>query len=95
MTINVTKDKYVKCRINANGRIVIPAPIREALGIHAGDELVLYVEDGALRVEPQRDRISRVQASLNRLIPPQRKLSHELIADRHEEAKREMEDWIG
>jgi AbrB family looped-hinge helix DNA binding protein len=95
MKIDDTHEEYVKCQVNANGRIVIPAPIRKAMGIQPGDEVVLNVGDGVLHIEAQSARVRRVQASLGRLIPPDRKLSAELIADRREEAKREMEDWIG
>jgi AbrB family looped-hinge helix DNA binding protein len=93
--MNVMSEISVKTRINENGRIVIPAEIREALRIQSGDELVLTLEDDVLRVEPQRGRIRRVQESLRRLTPSGRALSDELIADRREEAAREMEDWIG
>jgi AbrB family looped-hinge helix DNA binding protein len=95
MMIYVMDGNRVKTRINENGRIVIPAEIREELGIRAGDELVLTLEGGVLQIEPQRNRIKRVQESLQRLIPAQRVLSDELVADRREEAAREMEDWIG
>jgi AbrB family looped-hinge helix DNA binding protein len=93
--MNVMSEISVKTRINENGRIVIPAEIREALRIQSGDELVLTLEDDVLRVEPQRGRIRRVQESLRRLTPSGRVLSDELTADRREEAAREMEDWIG
>ena len=39
-----------RVKLNENGRIVIPAAMREALQIKAGDELLLRVEDGELRV---------------------------------------------
>jgi AbrB family looped-hinge helix DNA binding protein len=88
-------ENNVKTRINSNGRIVIPAAIREAMGIRAGDELVLKLEGGVLQVEPQSARIKRVQESLGRRIPRDRILSDELIAERREEAARDAEDWIG
>jgi len=95
MKKNVTLKDSVKSRINANGRIVIPAEIRKAMGIMAGDEVVMTFEDGILRVEAQRERIRRVQAGLKKLIPADRVLSDEVIADRREEARQEMEEWLG
>jgi AbrB family looped-hinge helix DNA binding protein len=32
-------------------QIVIPKPVREKLNIHAGQELLVYAFDGALRIE--------------------------------------------
>jgi AbrB family looped-hinge helix DNA binding protein len=95
MARNVTDVIEAKARINENGRIVIPAAIREKLGFHPGDTLYLAAEGDTLKIESHRARIRRVQESLRRLIPPDRVLSDELIAERREEARREMEEWLG
>jgi AbrB family looped-hinge helix DNA binding protein len=91
----VTTSRSVTSRINENGRVVIPAVIRRQMGLQAGDAVVMEVEDGVLRIESHRARIRRIQESLGRLIPPGRCLSDELIADRREEARREMEEGLG
>jgi AbrB family looped-hinge helix DNA binding protein len=39
-----------RMRINENGRLVIPASFRKALGINVGDEVVLRIEDDELRI---------------------------------------------
>jgi hypothetical protein len=65
------------------------------MGLKAGDTLLLRVEGDVLVLESQRARIRRVQESLNRLIPADRVLSEELIAERRKEARRETEDWLG
>jgi AbrB family looped-hinge helix DNA binding protein len=95
MASSVTGPHFVSSRINANGRIVIPAAIRQQMGIKPGDSVLMEVEDGVLRMESHRARIRRVQESLRHLIPPGRCLSDELIADRREEARREMEEGLG
>ena len=51
--------------------------------------------DDVLKIESSRARIRRVQESLRKFIPSGRILSGELIADRREEAQREMEEWLG
>jgi AbrB family looped-hinge helix DNA binding protein len=89
------KTEDIKARINENGRIVIPAQIREKLGLKPGDTLLLRVEGDALFIESQQSRIRRVQERLRRLIPADRVLSDELIAERREEARQEMEEWLG
>ena len=84
-----------KTVLNENGRIVIPVAIRERLGMKAGDTLSLRLDGEVVVIESQQARIRRVQESLNKLIPASRVLSEELIAERREEARREMEEWLG
>ena len=91
----VTYPRSVSSKINQNGRIVIPAAIRQEMGLKAGESLLMEVEDGVLRIESHRARIRRVSESLRQLIPPECCLSDELIADRREEARREMEEGLG
>lgn len=51
------------------------------------------VENGVLRIEPYSARIRRIQKELAKYIKPGILLSEELIADRREEARREMEEF--
>lgn len=81
--------------MNENGRIVIPAEIRQQMGLSPGETLHLKLEGETLKIESNRARIRRVQESLRRLIPPDRVLSDELMAERREEARRELEEWLG
>jgi AbrB family looped-hinge helix DNA binding protein len=89
------KIEGIQARINPNGRIVVPAVMRKAMGLKLGDSVVMSFEDGVLRIAPQKARVRRVQQSLSELIPPDRVLSDELIAERREEARRESEEWLG
>lgn len=95
MTSTVTDTIEAKARINENGRIVIPVEIRQKLGFKPGDTLYLTAKGENLQIESHRARIRHIQESLRRLIPPDRLLSDELIAERREEARREMEEWLG
>jgi AbrB family looped-hinge helix DNA binding protein len=88
-------EQNVRSKLNDNGRIVIPAEIRSKMGIKPGDTLFLTLEGDVLKIESQMARIRRIQESMRTLIPGVRLLSDELIADRHEEARREMEEWLG
>jgi AbrB family looped-hinge helix DNA binding protein len=83
---------HAKTALSSNGRIVIPAAIRQELGFNSGDTLLMEVEDGVLRIESYAVRIRRVQESLKQYISPDRVLSNELIAERREEARREEEE---
>jgi AbrB family looped-hinge helix DNA binding protein len=81
-----------KAPLSANGRIVIPAAIREELGFTPGDTLLMDVEDGVLRIESYPARIRRIQREVAHLARPGILASDELIAERREEARREEEE---
>lgn len=77
-------------RIGAQGRLVVPAALRKALGLQAGDTLVARVEDGRLVLETRASIKRRLQARYRQVVPD-RCLSDELIAERRVEARREAE----
>jgi AbrB family looped-hinge helix DNA binding protein len=76
-------------QIGAKGRIVIPAAIREALGMDVGESVVFRVEDHELRISTIRGRIRRVQERASRYVKPGTLVSEELSAERREAAKHE------
>jgi AbrB family looped-hinge helix DNA binding protein len=78
-----------RVKLNENGRIVIPAAMRDALQIKPGDELLLHLEDGELHVTTRMQRIRRAQELVRRYVPEGVSLADELIAERREAAKRE------
>ncbi|MGD0800699.1 MAG: AbrB/MazE/SpoVT family DNA-binding domain-containing protein [Terracidiphilus sp.] len=79
----------VRMRMGAKGRIVIPAPMREALGMAEGEMLILRVVDGELRIATRRERLRRAQEWARQNIPPGVSLADELNAERREAAKHE------
>jgi AbrB family looped-hinge helix DNA binding protein len=82
-------DVETRARVNENGRVVIPASYRKALGIKAGDEVILRMEDDGLRITTMKRRIERAQRLVRKYIKPGTSLVDELIAERREAAKRE------
>jgi len=82
-------DTEARLRVNENGRVVIPASFRKALGINAGDEVVLRIEDDELRITTLKGRVERAQRRIRQYIKPGRSLAGELIAERREAAKHE------
>jgi len=78
-----------RARVNENGRVVIPASYRKALGIKAGDEVILRMEDDELRITTMKRRIERAQRRIRQYVKPGVSLADELIAERREAAKRE------
>jgi len=89
------KIEGILARINENGRIVIPAVIRKGMGLKLGDVVVMSLDDDILRIEPQRQRARRVQENPRHLNPDQRGVPDHPAADRREEMRNEMDDWLG
>lgn len=79
-----------RARINENGRVVIPAAFRKALGINPGDELVFCLEDDELRITTIKQRIARAQRMVRKHVKAGVSLVDELLAERRAEARREL-----
>ena len=73
-------------RIAPGGRIVIPAAIRKELGLAAGDEVLLRVDAGELRLSSRRQALEKLQRRVRALTKGKRSLAEELIAERRQEA---------
>jgi AbrB family looped-hinge helix DNA binding protein len=82
-------DQESLTRINENGRVVIPASFRRALGIQAGDTVVLRIANDELRITTLRARLARAQQLVGAHVAPTASLVDELIAERREAARRE------
>jgi|HubBroStandDraft_6_1064221.scaffolds.fasta_scaffold586821_2 AbrB family looped-hinge helix DNA binding protein len=81
--------REVQARVNANGRMVIPASFRRALGVKSGDTLILRLENNELRITTFRQRLAKAQEFVGKLNIKSKSLADELIADRRKEARRE------
>ncbi len=78
----------MKTTIREGGRLVIPAAYRKELGLKPGDEVLLTLEDGEIKVVSTRHAIARAQGMLRHYTPQGRSLTEELIKERREEAAR-------
>lgn len=74
--------------LGQQGRIVIPAEVRVALGLAAGDRLHLHLLDGRLVIERPQDVIAQLRA-LGAQVPTSRSLVEELLAERRTAAAAE------
>ena len=81
--------RQIKTRLGEGGRIVIPVEYRQALGLNVGDEVILCLEDGQVRIMTLRQAIKRAQELVSRYVPQGRSLADELIAERRLEAENE------
>ena len=84
-----TGELQTKARISEKGRLVIPAKMREALGMNVGATVDLRVVDGELRIATMQERLRRAQERARRYVKPGTLVSDELSAERREAAKHE------
>ena len=74
-------------KLGEGGRLVIPVEYRRALGVDTGDELVLILEEGSMRVLTPQEAVRRAQALVRSYVPEGRRLSDELISERRQESR--------
>ena len=79
----------VPVHVGAKGRVVLPAPIRHALGLEEGVELLARIEGTAVVLEPRSAAIGRLQALVRSSVPAQTLLVDDLLAERKAAAVRE------
>lgn len=88
-TIPLPPSKRIRARVAEAGRVVIPAELRNELGIEEGHEVVFARDGNGIRVTTLREAIREVQDYFASLAPGEERLSDILIADRRQEASSE------
>jgi AbrB family looped-hinge helix DNA binding protein len=75
--------------ISENGRILIPADVREKLGLKPKTRLHIEIKDGSLVLTPLSQHYANLRTYLDSVltVPEGVSLSEELIAERRLEAK--------
>lgn len=87
--MNKIDELTVKTRVTEGGRIVIPAKLRQALGIEIGENVTLSVKDNSLQITTQKEALRRLRALVRKHVPEGVSLADELIKERREESARE------
>lgn len=82
-------EQNVTAKMTDGGRIVIPAEYRRALNLNVGDDVVLSLDDGEIRIVSRKEALRRAQVLVRRYVPEGTSLSDELIRDRRDEASRD------
>jgi AbrB family looped-hinge helix DNA binding protein len=77
-----------KVKLGEGGRLVIPAAMREALGVKPGDEMALEVVDGELKVKSYMAVIKELQAEFNSLVPAGTDVVGDFLRERREDQRR-------
>lgn len=87
--MTTTPSLSIPVRLGDRGRLVLPAAVRERLGLEAGDMLLLNIEsDSGIRLEKLSDAADEAMG-LFAHIAPGRRLVDELLLERRQEAERE------
>ncbi|HEY7838749.1 MAG TPA: AbrB/MazE/SpoVT family DNA-binding domain-containing protein [Terriglobales bacterium] len=61
----------IKTKINPNGRVVIPLSVRKALGVKPGDEVMMRMVEGELRIYTTDGALERLRRELRELTAPE------------------------
>jgi AbrB family looped-hinge helix DNA binding protein len=75
----------VRTKIGQGGRVVVPAEYRKKLGLKPGDDVIVVLEEGEVRLLTPARAVQRAQAMVRRYIPAERRLTEELLRERREE----------
>lgn len=78
-----------KARINDDGRVLIPAAMRRALGLHPGQSVILQADADGIRLTTTQRALRQAQQSLRRYVREGTSLVDDLLAERRRESKRE------
>ncbi|MBN9520121.1 AbrB/MazE/SpoVT family DNA-binding domain-containing protein [bacterium] len=78
-----------RVRITAGGRIVIPAEVRQDLGVKEGDELLLSVDESGVRLTTYRNALLEARRLVAQYVKPGVSLVDELSRQRAEEVAKE------
>jgi AbrB family looped-hinge helix DNA binding protein len=81
--------RETEVQMGPQGRLVVPARLREALRLQPGDKLLARVEGDRLVLEKREHVLARLRARF-RTVPESVSLADELIRDRRAEARREQ-----
>jgi AbrB family looped-hinge helix DNA binding protein len=80
-------------RLDAAGRLMVPAEMREALGLKPGSSVTFQVENGELRISGQRHLMKDAAAYLRQFIPEGVDAVEEFLAERCLEAARDEDKY--
>jgi bifunctional DNA-binding transcriptional regulator/antitoxin component of YhaV-PrlF toxin-antitoxin module len=79
-------------KMGPDGRVLIPAALRAAAGMKAGNRLTIKVLDGRVVIATQVSAIARVAGMFAHLKAPSESVVDAFLAERRAEAARE-DDW--
>ena len=76
---------------------MIPAAMRKALGIDTGDEVLLSLVDGEVRISTRLGNIEKIRAMVRARVPEGISVVDEFLKEKYAEAEREYakdREWL-
>ena len=83
----------IDVKVASNGRMILPASVRKAMGLHGDAKVILTVEDDQVRLSPIGHGVSRAQA-LYREHAKQARTTDDFLTDRKTEAATEADEAL-
>lgn len=83
----------IDVKVAANGRMILPAPVRKAMGLHGDAKVILTIEDDQVRLSPIGHGVSRAQA-LYREHAKQARTTDDFLTDRKAEAAADLGEVV-
>ena len=80
----------VVVNVAENGRMVLQAEVRRAIGLEGAGQLRIEVTEGGAQITTRRQALLRARERIRSIVPATRSLSDELIADRRREVEQEV-----
>ena len=81
--------EHYRVQIAANGRMVLPAGLRQQLRVEGGGLLIIREDEGRVVLESVDDTVRRAQALVRRYAPDAQDVANELLMERQAETRRE------
>ncbi len=81
----------IDVKVAANGRMILPASVRKAMGLHGDAKVILTIEDDQVRLSPIGHGVSRAQA-LYREHARQARTTDDFLTDRKAEAAADLSE---
>ncbi len=77
----------LQMKMSDGGRVVIPAEIRQSLGLKEGDPVLFELRDGEVLITTKKARLKRARAIFRKYVPADApSIVDDLIAERRAEA---------
>ena len=80
-------------KVAGNGRMVLPASVRKAMGLHGDTKVILTIEDDQVRLSPIGHGVSRAQA-IYREHAKQVRTTDDFLQDRKAETASDLNEAV-
>jgi AbrB family looped-hinge helix DNA binding protein len=78
-------------KVDGSGRIVLPAEVRSAFGLHKGSKVTVVQDGTGVHIQTPEQALRAIQQYFQKLVPPGVSLANEIIEEHREEVARERD----